>query len=383
MTAVSVFRLFRVLRRVTRGPHLADAPGRLSPERYSMHIGVITNPNSRKNKNRPDRAQRLQSIVGAMGEVHETESLDSIKPVLRDFLRKRARYWVADGGDGALHWMLRKGMEVLQEEEFAGQAFTLPLTMPTNGGTIDFVANNVGIKGDAEGLLGTLRRRIEDGHRIEEIEVDSMVIDGIEVTPDGDVPFCTYGFAVAAGGIGQRFFKKYYAHSDPNPKTIMKVLASTMASMPVALSPLRHVPGLQQLASYADHMFAPTPAKITIDGMILPGDEFTGIHVASMSINLGGVLRFFGQAEQPGLMNAIVGQPSPWSMAMNLPRMTRGDAVKGRNILDRPCRELVVEARGAELLEPVIDGEYYKNLRQVRFRIGPRVRIPKVVALKH
>jgi hypothetical protein len=86
-----------------------------------MQIGVITNPNSRKNKGKPDRAARLQSIVGAMGEVHETRTLESIKPVLREFLRKRARYWVADGGDGALHWMLRMGMEVLQEDEFAGR----------------------------------------------------------------------------------------------------------------------------------------------------------------------------------------------------------------------------------------------------------------------
>jgi hypothetical protein len=54
--------------------------------------------------------------------VRETSSLEAIKPVLREFLRKRARYWVADGGDGALHWMVRLGMEVLQEEEFADQS---------------------------------------------------------------------------------------------------------------------------------------------------------------------------------------------------------------------------------------------------------------------
>src|SRR5436190_6903512 len=121
-----------------------------------MEIGVITNPNSRKNRNRPERVERLQRIVGGMGEVHQTQSLDSIKPVLRDFLRKRARYWVADGGDGALHWMLRMGMEVMQEDEFREQGVTMPRTMPTNGGTIDFIANNVGIKGDAEGLLTVL-----------------------------------------------------------------------------------------------------------------------------------------------------------------------------------------------------------------------------------
>src|SRR3954447_19990431 len=139
-----------------------------------MEIGVITNPNSRKNRNRPDRADRLRRIVGNFGEVHSTDSVQSIKPVLRDFLRKRARFWVADGGDGALHWMLRMGMEVLQEDEFVGQAVTLPTTLPTKGGTIDFVANNVGIQGDAEGILATLRRNVEYGSTIEETEVDSM-----------------------------------------------------------------------------------------------------------------------------------------------------------------------------------------------------------------
>src|SRR3954471_4253952 len=136
-----------------------------------MQIGVITNPNSRKNRNRPGRAERLQRIVGSLGEVHQTASIASIKPVLRDFLRKRARYWVADGGDGALHWMLRMGMEVLQEEEFVGQSIALPMALPTKGGTIDFVANNVGIEGDAEGILATLRRAVERGATVEETEV--------------------------------------------------------------------------------------------------------------------------------------------------------------------------------------------------------------------
>jgi diacylglycerol kinase family enzyme len=346
-----------------------------------MQIGVITNPNSRKNKGRPDRAQRLQSIVGDLGEVHSTDSVDSIKPVLREFLRKKARYWVADGGDGALHWMLRMGMEVLQEEEFADQATHLPLTMPTNGGTIDFIANNVGIRGDAEGLLATMRQRIESGAKFAETEVDSMVIDGVQVTPEGDKPFRTYGFAVAAGGVGQQFFAKYYEAEDPNPRTIMKVVANTVLSLPVMWTPLRHVRGLDSFTRYArDLLFTPTKAKVEVDGMVLPGTDFTGIHVASMSINLGGVLRFFGKADQPGLMNAIVGTPSPWGIVSNIPRMRRGEELRGRNLLDRPCRTMSVTAVGDQLLSPIIDGEYYQGLRSMSFRLGPRVRIPKVVA---
>jgi len=346
-----------------------------------MEIGVITNPNSRKNRNRPDRAERLQRIVGTLGEVHKTSSIESIKPVLREFLRKRARYWVADGGDGALHWMLRMGMEVLQEEEFVGQSVTLPVTLPTKGGTIDFVANNVGIEGDAEGILATLRRHLEHGARIEETEVDSMVIDGVQLVDGKDVPFRTYGFASAAGGVGQRFYSKYYADRDPNPKTIVKVVANTVMSAPIALSPLSRLP-FGQLRTYAKDVFAPTQCRVTLDGMLLPGTEFTGVHVASMSINLGNVLRFFGKADQAGLMNAIVGTPSPWAIIRNIPRMARGQEMVGSNILDRPCREMKLVAHGDELLEPIIDGEYYRNVRELVFRVGPRVRIPKVVAPK-
>src|SRR5262245_38480774 len=203
-----------------------------------MEIGVITNPNSRKNRNRPDRADRLRRIVGDFGEVHSTSSIASIKPVLRDFLRKRARFWVADGGDGALHWMVRMGMEVLQEEEFTGQALSLPLTVPTNGGTIDFVANNVGIKGDAEGILATLCKNVERNARIAETEVDSMVIDGVHLVDGVETEFRTYGFASAAAGVGQRFFAKYARAADPNPRTIVKIVAGTVASAPIALSPL-------------------------------------------------------------------------------------------------------------------------------------------------
>ncbi len=347
-----------------------------------MEIGVITNPNSRKNRNRPDRAERLQAIVGDIGEVRQTTSIESIKPVLREFLRKRARYWVADGGDGALHWMLRMGMEVLQEEEFVGQSISLPTTLPTKGGTIDFVANNVGIQGDAEGILTTLRKSIAGGGRIQETEVDSMVIDGVQLVDGVEVPFRTYGFASAIGGVGQRFYSKYYADADPNPRTIVKVVANAVATAPIAYSPLGKLP-LPAWKNYAREVFDPTPCKITLDGMRLPGDRYTGVHLASMSINLGNLLRFFGKADSPGLMNALVGTPSPWGIIRNLPRMARGEEMRGRDILDRPCREMTVETlAGEELLAPIIDGEFYRDVTRLTFRIGPRVRIPKVIAPK-
>ncbi len=344
-----------------------------------MEIGVITNPNSRKNRNRPERRAELQSIVGKHGEVHATESVDSIKPILRDFLRRRARYWVADGGDGALHWMVREGLEVLEEDEFKDSGVALPLTVPTNGGTIDFVAHNVGIRGGAEVILAALRNSIESGGAIEEVEVDSMKMTGIIATENGDESFRTFGFASAAGGIGQRFYDKYYDHADPNAKTIVKILAQSLASIPFAYSPLERVPGLSKLGDYARHIFDPTRCQVTVDGMTIPGTEFTGVHIAAMSLDLGGVFRFFGRADEPGMLHCLVGTPSPYVLAKNLPEMHLGKQLKGRGIVDRACREMTMEAIGDELLTPIIDGEQYSNLRKLTFEVGPRVRIPKVV----
>ncbi len=343
-----------------------------------MHIGVITNPNSRKNRGKPGRAAQLQSIVGNLGEVHQTDCVESIKPILREFLRKRARYWVADGGDGAMHWLVRSAMEVLEEDEFAGDE--LPLTVPTRGGTIDFVANNVGIEGGAENILASLCSSIESGRHIEEAEVDSMLIEGVEVTASGEKTFRTYGFAVAAGGVGQRFFSKYYEAEDPNPNTILKVIASAIASMPVSLSPLRNLPGMPKgLRNYARDLLQPTAAKLTVDGMILPDVDFTSIHIASMPINLGNVFRLFGKAEQDGVLHALVGSPSPLTMVRNLPRLHLGKEIRDQSMMDRACREMIVEAQGDELLNPIVDGEYYRNLRSMTFRVGPRVRIPRMV----
>lgn len=349
--------------------------------RAGMNIGVITNPRSRKNRGRPNRAAELQQIVGEHGEVHATSNVEAIKPILRDFLRRRARYWVADGGDGALHWMVRAGLEILEEEEFAGSGATLPLTVPTNGGTIDYVAHNVGITGKAEDILATLRGAIERGQAIEEVEVDSMLVEGVEVTERGDESFRTYGFGSAVAGVGQRFYDKYYAEPDPNPRTILKVVGNTIASLPIAMSPLRGLPGIpEHLRGYARDMFKPQACRVTMDGMILPHDAYSGVHIASMSINHAGVFRLFSLADQPGLMHALVGSTSPLGIVANLPRMHRGKQLRGKNLVDRACREMKVEATGDELLAPIIDGESYKNLRSVTFRLGPRLRIPKVVS---
>jgi hypothetical protein len=133
------------------------------------------------------------------------------------------------------------------------------------------------------------------------------------------------------------------------------------------------------LRQYARQMFEPTQAKVILDGRPLGRTDCTGIHVASIAINLGGIFRFFREAEQRGQLHAIVGAPTPIEILKNVPRAYLGQSMLGTDLMDGPCQEMTVEALGEELLGPVIDGEFYPNISKMSFKVGPRIRIPKIV----
>jgi diacylglycerol kinase family enzyme len=346
-----------------------------------VQIGVITNPNSKKNKDRHLRREVLQQIVGPSGMVRRTDTLSELKPVLREFLRRDLKYWVSDGGDGTLHHLVNCGIEVLQEDEFRHRRGRLPVAVPTNGGTIDFVAINAGIRGKGEGILSELKDSLERGEPPDEVEVESLVMEAEEETPTGIKHIRRVGFAMAAGGIGQRFFALYYADPFPTPMTIMRILAKGLASSAVALTPLRRIPGMPPaLYGYADHLFKPTQARITVDGKTLPWNRWTGVHISSLEINLGNVLRFFPLARQPGKLHVMAGEPTPLEIIRNIPRMHLGLAMQARRLHDKAGETVEMEATSDELLCPVVDGEIYQNIKRMTVSIGPLIRVPYVRA---
>lgn len=341
-------------------------------------IGVITNPNSRKNKQRKDRFERLKNIVGDLGVVRQTPNVDAIKPVLREFLRDDLGYWVADGGDGALHCMLRAGIDVLQEKEFKDKE--LPIVLPTNGGTIDFVAKNVGIKGNAQELIERLVERISEKRDVAMTSVESMAIHGIVETNGCEECFETIGFAAAVGGVGQRFFEKYYASKDPRPREIIKVVSKTLSSYWLRQTPLKRFLS-SELESYADDMLKPTPLRLIVDQKEDPRFEFSGIHIASMGVNLGNVFRVFNQANHKNTLHAIYGSPAPADMMKNLHRLYLGQSIQAKDTYDGPCQSMSAFAReGQERLAPIIDGEYYRNIKEIHFTIGKTIRVAKIKA---
>lgn len=331
-----------------------------------MFVGVVLNPMARKNRREgAERLERLRRILGTDGEVIETRSLDELGDAV-DQLLPRATHLVSDGGDGALHWLLNEVRARLGDEDAA----SWPTFVPTNGGTIDFVAHKVGVRGRSEGIARALALAVSEDEPPPEVDLDSMRLVGEHT--DGR-PFDRIGFALAAGGVGNRFFDKYYEDPEPSPKTIVDVIARTVGEWTLS----KAVPKMVDGTGYASHLFEPTRARVWIDGELIPLELHSGLHAGSCDVNLGGVIRVFPFAKEDGVLHFQAGEISPAAIIANLPALATGGAIKGERLRDTAGQRMRIEAID-EPLRPILDGERYEDLASIEVSLGPRVRIAKV-----
>jgi len=304
--------------------------------------------------------------------------VDAIAPVLEELIERKVPYWVSDGGDGALHWMINQGMGLTFPGAIPGPAELFsPIVVPTNGGTIDFVAKKAGIKGYAEQILERLVSAQKTSTALSLTRVDSLRIRGKRIVASGVEPFEKVGFAAAIGGIGQKFFDKYYAEDVLGPRAIVSVIAKAVGSFF-----LNSLPGSGRLPSrwtaYAEEIFRPEQATVLIDGQQLAYPAYGAIHAGSLDINLGGVIRVFGMAAAPGAIQFQAGSIQPIEMIGNLPNLFSGKKIRSSRLVDTAGTEMSVYAATPSGLRPVIDGELFEGVTELHITAGPRICVPRI-----
>lgn len=337
-------------------------------------MGVITNPNSKKNRMNPGRYETLKRLVGDVGLVKRTHHTGEIADVVREFLDAGVPYWLADGGDGAFHWLVNVLQQVLAERGHQGP---LPAIMPTNAGTIDFIGRKAGVVGQTEHLIVALGQTLRAGEAPEIVTLDSLRVTGMHGR-DADFPgrpFAKIGFAAALAGAGQRVFDKFYAQQNQSGLGVMQVVAKTLTSAASQSPALSWLPMPVTWRHFADTIFEPQPLDVWVDGELKPMRWYRDLDVGAIDINLAGVFRFFPCAAQPGVLHVQGGDVHPWEIAKNLPAMARGQPFHIRNFFQGPARHLRVVARQGRAIDPVIDGELYYGLIEADVALGPPIRV--------
>lgn len=345
-------------------------------------IGLIVNPNSRKNRNRRGRVARFEKLLGKRGRVIETPSVDAIIPALKTFAAEGRRYWIADGGDGALHWMINEAIRFFG----AARAAEAAVYMPTGGGSVDFVAKHLKLDGDPHTLVGRLAEQVAEGRPPIVREVPSLLLQGRQVVY-GDEPteFRRYGFGAALAGYGANFYGPLYrGEGKHGPTEIARHIASAFGAAALRSAFVGPLAGFKPAAlrRAEDDYLRPLRAEVRIDDAVLRGENgrpihgHTALNCASLPLNLAEIMRVFPKADGRHV-HVHAGDVSAAEMALSFPGLMTGRSVNHllANAYDGPATSMAVECREHDEMTPVIDGELFYRITSLRITMGPMFRM--------
>jgi diacylglycerol kinase family enzyme len=327
-----------------------------------MYLGVIVNPLARKNRAaRHDPSADLRRIVGPWGEVHETTSIEDLRGVMEQ-LFPRVSHLVSDGGDGSLNWLINETEQCVSDPE------RWPAFVPSNGGSVNAVARKARVRGRPQAILRALAAAAETDQPPPEVLLDTLALDG--ETADG-AKFHRLCFGLAAGGVGNRFYDKYYDKHTHGRADVVRVIARSFGDY-ITNKVVR-----SSKPNYATSLFAPTQARVVIDGEEVPTRTHRFVHAGAIDLHIGAGFRLFPKAEKPGALHFQAGNMRPSKIIANLPTALRSGRLRGDDLRDVNGQEMIIEAED-EPLSPIIDGERFVGIVKLVARAGPRVRIAQV-----
>ncbi|AOS93350.1 acylglycerol kinase family protein [Mycobacterium intracellulare subsp. chimaera] len=329
-----------------------------------MFLGVIVNPKARKNRAAPrERIDELRRLVGPWGEVHETASIDDLRETIAQ-IGPRVTHLVGDGGDGALHWLIN------ETERCIGDPESWPAFVPSNGGSVNAVARKARVRGRPETIIRALVAAAEADQPPPEMWLDTLVLDG--ETDDGTA-FHRLCFGLAAGGVGNRFYDRYYDAPDHGRLAVARVIARSFGDYITS----KIAPSRVKTPNYASILFTPTSARVVIDGEEVPSRTHSLLHAGAIDLRIGGPLRLFPKASEPGALHFQAGYLRPSRIVAQLPTALTNGMLRGKGLRDVNGHEMIIEAED-EPLSPIIDGERFLGIVKLVARAGPRIRIAQV-----
>lgn len=313
-------------------------------------IGVVLNPRSRRNLRDPRAASRLARTLGDHGVVRTAGSIDELYRIAEDFRRDDIDVLAISGGDGTNHVTLTGFIDV-----YGGS--TMPQVALLRGGTMNTVANSVGVRrGGPEGLLGRLLRDYAQRMSAPLEDVERHVM---RIAPLGGKPH--YGFLFGTGVVAG-YLAEYYRGGEPTPLVAAKTLARGIGSAFVRGEMIRR-------------MARPFRGSVTLeDGT--RWDERDYLAIAAGTIESVGLnfRAFWRWNERPGAFHMLGIHASPVGFVKELPRIHKGRPMRPGKAFDAVAAHAVVQ--GADPVTAyMIDGDLHETRGAIEVGVGPRVKL--------
>jgi diacylglycerol kinase family enzyme len=314
-------------------------------------IGVVLNPRSRRNLRDPRAADRLARRLGDVGVVRQANSIDELYRIAEDFRRDDIDVLAISGGDGTNHVTLTGFLDV-----YAGH--TMPQVALLRGGTMNTVANSVGVRhGRPEGLLGRL---IRDYAQQLNMPLENVERHVMRISP-ADGTKAHYGFLFGTGVV-HGFLAEYYAGGNPTPLVAAKVLARGIGSAMIGGQTIRR-------------MAKPFRGSVKLgDGTSWEERDYLAVAagtIAHIGLNFKPFHRY---DELPGRFHMLGIHTTPWSFVKDMPRIHRGEPMRPGKTFDALLMRAVVRSADGHM-RYMIDGDLHEARGDIEIAIGPKVKL--------
>jgi diacylglycerol kinase family enzyme len=153
-------------------------------------IGIITNPHSKLNKKRPSTPELLGYILGEHGRLAVTQSLEDLAKVAAKFRDADIEILAINGGDGTISKTLTAFIKAYGEK-------ALPKIALLRGGTMNVLANNLGITGAPPRILFRLCEAYSGDNPLDSVRLRSLDVER------------SFGF-LFADGIAYQLLDEFY-----------------------------------------------------------------------------------------------------------------------------------------------------------------------------
>ncbi len=305
-------------------------------------IGIIINPHAKKNRKMKSKLVDLyQEIGGAHAEVRVTRSLDEVYTAAEYFLNSGISYLGVCGGDGTLHHVLSRFIQVYRNAE-------LPTLVILKGGTMDTISRSIGLKGKGPDILRRLTASLREGNPVTVYHRDTMKI--------GD----KYGFLFGLG-ITSNFLVEYYRGGDTGPWKAVKVTAVNL---------------MKGIFTSKGGLFKRLNASVTVDGREVPFHDFLGVLAATVE-NVGIGFRILYRAyEKDHTFHVLATGLKPINLVARVWKLKTGKPIIHPLHFDDIASNLII--KGPRQFQFMMDGDLYEATDRLIVEAGPRVRLAYV-----
>jgi diacylglycerol kinase family enzyme len=239
---------------------------------------------------------------------------------------------------------------------------TMPHVALLRGGTMNTVANSVGVRrGRPEGLLGRLVHAYAQRATAPLVGVERHVMH-VRPVDGGPASAGHYGFLFGTGVV-HGFLAEYYRDGEPTPLVAARTLARGIGSALIRGETIRR-------------MAQPFRGSVTLDDGT-EWEERDYLAVAAGTIEHIGLnfKPFYRYDQRPSAFQVLGIHASPVAFVQELPRIHQSLPMRSDKTYDALASHMVVRS-GVGPMRYMIDGDLHESTGSaVAVSIGPRVRL--------